>query len=379
MSVIYKALSTIDAAESVRHAYPGGADPAAARGGAGGRGGRLLLAAAVLLGLGGAAAIVAEPGLLRSQTHVTAEPAPAPAKPATTSIARTGSVSPAAQPVPVRRPEAAIAAEPGLPRSQPAATAEPTAPPASTTGVAPEPVARSVTTRVPAAYRVAKADSARSATAPEPARVEAKPSSPSAFVFEPAQAGGTAATPDVSEAAGEPGPAGAAPAPARAEEQAAAAPASRETSVRVAASRQIGDSPLSVERDTGREFAPVNVDHTRRVRMLNATLQRALKSRDPDEVARILRELEMLVGPDSSYMLKMRAFTQLTLGGDTEHAMNLLREVLVRDPGDEDAVLNMAVAEIGIGEVAEARARLEALAIARPGDDRIDKLLRSIQ
>ncbi len=369
MSVIYKALSTIDAAEGVHHAYPGGVDPAAARRGAAGRGGKLLLAAAVLLGLGGAATIVAEPGLLLSRSDVSAgtaqRPVPAPAT----------SVQPEPETLAVTSKSSPVDSSSAIAVSAP-----------STSGPDPVPATRSAASELPAADEEVVADSAPEALEPDATEDDPKSSIQAAFVFEPATAGHASRRPAVSEApddsaasetAGEPRQIR--EAPTTAAKHVAAAPDARQIVTRAPASRAASDPPVSVERTTRREFAPVNQDHTRRVRMLNANLQRALKTRNSSEIDRILGELETLVGPDSSYMLKMRAFTQLTLGGDTEHAMNLLREVLVRDPGDEDAVLNMAVAEIGIGEVAEARTRLEALAVAHPGDKRIDKLLRSIQ
>lgn len=371
MSVIYKALSTIDAAEGVHHAYPGGVDPAAARRGAAGRGGKLLLAAAVLLGLGGAAAIVAEPGLVLLRTDVSAGTAErgVPVADAVTTVQS--------------QPETRAVTS----KSSPADSGNAIAVSTSSTSEPDPVVATPAAMRdMPVADEKVIADSAPEALEPEPTEDDPESSTQAAFVFEPASAGHASRRPAVSEAfevsaasetVGESWPARDASAPAA--ERVAAAPAARQIVTRAPASRAVSNPPVSVERNTRREFAPLNQDHTRRVRMLNANLQRALKTRDPVEIDRILGELETLVGPDSSYMLKMRAFTQLTLGGDTEHAMNLLREVLVRDPGDEDAVLNMAVAEIGIGEVAEARARLEALAVAHPGDERIDKLLRSVQ
>lgn len=118
---------------------------------------------------------------------------------------------------------------------------------------------------------------------------------------------------------------------------------------------------------------------TRRVRLLNANLSRAIKQHELDEVGRIVDEMESILGADSVYMMKIRAFTQLSTGGDSEHAMRILREVLVREPGDKEAALNMAVAEINLGETSEARQRLELLAAAHPDEPAIRTLLRSLQ
>jgi len=120
-------------------------------------------------------------------------------------------------------------------------------------------------------------------------------------------------------------------------------------------------------------------DHTRRVRRLNAELGRAIQRRDRDEVARILAALQRLLDADSVYMLKVRAFTQLAIGEDIDTAMRLLREVLLREPGDRDAAVNMAVAEINLGETGAARRRLAGLAAAHPGDADIRRLLRSLE
>lgn len=133
-----------------------------------------------------------------------------------------------------------------------------------------------------------------------------------------------------------------------------------------------------VQKRAARDVVTVTADHTQRVRILNARLGQAVRARNAGKVDRILVEMKSLVGGDSAYMLKVQAFAQLALGRDIDGASALLQEVLARDPGDRDAALNMAVAEIRLGQRAQARGRLEALAIDHPGDRQIDELLKSI-
>lgn len=118
---------------------------------------------------------------------------------------------------------------------------------------------------------------------------------------------------------------------------------------------------------------------TQRVNVLNLRLSEALRLRRSNEVLRILSELQRIVGADSIFMLKTRAYTQLALDGDMTLAMDLLREVLSRDPGDAEAAINMAVAEIRVGERQLARKRLEGLAMLHPNDARISALLKTLK
>jgi len=127
------------------------------------------------------------------------------------------------------------------------------------------------------------------------------------------------------------------------------------------------------------EVAVVDDARTSQVHALNAELNRAIRKRDLDRIDQTLNNLAILVGHGSAYMLKLRAFTELAIGGDNEYAMELLQKVLASDPNDHEAGINLAVAEINLGEMSSARQRLESLAAANPTDVRIDKLLRSIQ
>lgn len=129
----------------------------------------------------------------------------------------------------------------------------------------------------------------------------------------------------------------------------------------------------------GVNLVSVTANNTQHIRLLNSDLSQAIERHDKDAVASILSQMESLVGKNSTYMLKVRAFTQLALGGDSEHAMGLLRQVLARNPDDRDAAFNMAIAEINLGKVSAARDRLEALAASHPGDRQVGELLRSIE
>ncbi|MGA8259835.1 MAG: tetratricopeptide repeat protein [Arenicellales bacterium] len=148
-----------------------------------------------------------------------------------------------------------------------------------------------------------------------------------------------------------------------------------------------GGQEVSVVRDgasgagqrDGVNLVSVTANNTQRIRLLNSDLSQAIERHDKDAVSRILSQMQELVGKDSTYMLKVRAFTQLSLGGNSEQAMGLLRQVLARNPDDRDAAFNMAIAEINLGRVAAARDRLEVLAASHPGDRQVGELLRSIE
>lgn len=120
------------------------------------------------------------------------------------------------------------------------------------------------------------------------------------------------------------------------------------------------------------------IQDTQRIRILRINLDRALQNRDQQEIRAVLMHLQSMVGIDSSYMLKIRAYVQVALGGDMEYAIDLLRQVLVRNPRDKDATMNMAVAESNLGRTDSARIRLGRLAAQYPDDEQLITLINSI-
>lgn len=139
-----------------------------------------------------------------------------------------------------------------------------------------------------------------------------------------------------------------------------------------------GDAGFYQEERIG-QVSVTRVGDAERMRLLNQRLAAAITHRNEQQINSILVAMVHVVGIDSVFMLKTRAFTQLALDGDAGLAMNLLQQVLARDPTDVDAAINMAVAEIKLGYREQARRRLHNLASAAPHDVRVEGLLRSIR
>jgi len=90
--------------------------------------------------------------------------------------------------------------------------------------------------------------------------------------------------------------------------------------------------------------------------------------------------LSNMAGADSAIVLKTRAYRHLVEDdGQDRVAMQLLDEVLIRDPSDLDASLNLALLEIRSGLAGDARRRLDELARAHPDDPRVLSMLASIR
>jgi hypothetical protein len=138
------------------------------------------------------------------------------------------------------------------------------------------------------------------------------------------------------------------------------------------------------EPSTTRVVAGINTVSTiagrmQRIQLLRSELKAALGEDDKQQVAAILQKMQDLLGPSSLYLLKARASAELSLGGSSGYAKSLLQEVLLRDPGDKEARVNLARAEIDLGEIDAAKTRLKTLDNEYPEDRRIGELLQSIQ
>jgi hypothetical protein len=408
VSVIYKALSTIEAAEGVRHAYPGGAEVAAARRRSGRRRFRVLpivalasAACALAVVATGPRSIVPEIAALigvggpTTSGRVAQAPATV-AVPVPTHKARqesTADAVPSSEGI-VAGPLGSRDVAPGEPAREERAnsrtdtTQEVTADDEASAAVSSVEVSSATSdsgsaTSVAAGTKPAHVHAAHQVSAASgsaPAETEPKLAATGSvdYVFQPARSreGTAPAVAPVSTAnatafrydgVGDKGDEVRRP---KAQEGASGG---QKVSLVTTGASDTGQG------DYDRDMVSVTANHTQRIRLLNSELSQAIDGHDKGRVEDILQQLERLVGGDSTYMLKVRAFTQLALGGDSEHAMNLLREVLARDPDDRDASFNMAIAEINLGKVDQARDRLETLAASHPGDTQVGQLLRSVE
>lgn len=139
------------------------------------------------------------------------------------------------------------------------------------------------------------------------------------------------------------------------------------------------NDPVSTRVSAGINAVTVIAARTQRLQLLKSQLSRAMSERNGSEIAAILQSMQEMLGGDSLYVLKARASAELAVDGDSKRAKSLLQEVLVRDPGDKEARVNLAAAEINLGQTGAARKRLKALADEYPEDRKIGNLLESIQ
>ncbi|MCG6872535.1 MAG: tetratricopeptide repeat protein [Gammaproteobacteria bacterium] len=127
-----------------------------------------------------------------------------------------------------------------------------------------------------------------------------------------------------------------------------------------------------------RARAQESSEQRQQISRLTAALTRAVQAKDEIATPLLLEELAAAAGPDSNYLLNMRAFVAMAHERYDE-VETLLVRVLARDENNLNASLNLAVAESRTGRVEQARERLENLALAYPHDDRIPRLMGSLR
>jgi hypothetical protein len=106
-------------------------------------------------------------------------------------------------------------------------------------------------------------------------------------------------------------------------------------------------------------------------------IQRHMLQGDYRGADQLLSELSEIKGPEDSYVLKMRAVSQMHHKAYASAAA-LLEMVLARDATDIDAGLNMAIIEINTGRVMAARKRLRRLLEVYPDEPRIERLFQRL-
>jgi hypothetical protein len=113
------------------------------------------------------------------------------------------------------------------------------------------------------------------------------------------------------------------------------------------------------------------------VTQLSHRIASAMQSQDPDLVHRLMSELEKAQGPDSLFLIRLKAYWQIQQN-HLEKARELLEQVLARKPDDKESGVNLAVVDMRTGKAEPARRRLERLQRLYPEDDEIALALQKL-
>ena len=106
-------------------------------------------------------------------------------------------------------------------------------------------------------------------------------------------------------------------------------------------------------------------------------IQRQISLGNYQGADQLLSQLAEIKGPEDSYVLKLKAVSEMHLKAYAS-AATLLEKVLARDATDLDAGLNMAIIEVNTGRVTAARERLHKLLEVYPDEPRIESLVQRL-
>ncbi|MGY0558948.1 tetratricopeptide repeat protein [Lysobacter sp. A421] len=109
-----------------------------------------------------------------------------------------------------------------------------------------------------------------------------------------------------------------------------------------------------------------------------AALGTSIKSEDFVAGAEQLALLSRLLPPQSLTLLRMQAWLAHE-SGDTAGALVLYRRIVARMPGDQTAVINLAILEARTGEAASARQRLQRLRSNSTDSREIDQAIGLVE
>jgi Tetratricopeptide repeat len=113
------------------------------------------------------------------------------------------------------------------------------------------------------------------------------------------------------------------------------------------------------------------------VTQLSHRIAGAMESQDPALVNRLMKELEKTQGPDSLFLIRIKAYWQIQQN-HLEKARGYLEQVLAQKPDDKESGMNLAVVEMRTGRLEPARRRLERLQRLYPEDDDIAVALQKL-
>lgn len=126
-----------------------------------------------------------------------------------------------------------------------------------------------------------------------------------------------------------------------------------------------------------RRIHRVNLEKSARIGGLVSRIKRSMAAGDLDQAKELIDQLAVFKGEENSYVQKLRAFRHMRQG-DLAPAASLLTAVLEKNADDFDAGFNMAVIEIRMNRMDDARKRLAALRDAWPENTAVAKLFRVV-
>jgi hypothetical protein len=113
------------------------------------------------------------------------------------------------------------------------------------------------------------------------------------------------------------------------------------------------------------------------VTQLSHRIASAMRSQNTALVNRLMKELEKTQGPDSLFLIRLKAYWQIQRN-HLEKARELLEQVLAQKPDDKESGMNLAVVDMRAGRIEPARRRLQQLQRLYPEDDEIAVALQKL-
>ncbi|RLF54482.1 MAG: hypothetical protein DRN37_10195 [Thermoplasmata archaeon] len=138
-----------------------------------------------------------------------------------------------------------------------------------------------------------------------------------------------------------------------------------------------GRVPENVEGMESEKIKVADTDKSARICRLVSRIQRAIDAGDRAEVDALIEQLATLKGEGNKYVLKLRAFWHIKQE-EYDSASSLLTSLLQMDENDLDAGINMAVLEIRMQKLDQARRRLLRLRHIYQDNTLIQGLLQQI-
>jgi Tetratricopeptide repeat len=114
------------------------------------------------------------------------------------------------------------------------------------------------------------------------------------------------------------------------------------------------------------------------VTQLSHRIAGAMQCRNRALVSRLMAELEKAQGPDSLFLIRLKAYWQIQQN-HLEKARGLLEQVLAQKPDDKESGVNLAVVDMRAGRTESARRRLERLQHLYPEDEEIGVSLQKLR
>jgi hypothetical protein len=121
-----------------------------------------------------------------------------------------------------------------------------------------------------------------------------------------------------------------------------------------------------------------NARRNAQIARLITNIRKEMDHGDSVRIRKLFDELAMILGPDNTYVLKLKAVWHIR-NQEYEEAVSLLKTVLSKNELDLEAGLNMAIIEIKTRKEQNAYRRLEKLQKSYPDNIRLAEILQDLR